>query len=248
MGKTYEIVPMVLGHITIDKSFMTYFMDCGTRIRLPIVSFYIKGADRNILVDTGCTASLLEKYNQGYARDDVQSFEEALGKQGLKPEDIDMVIQTHMHLDHNGNTQQCTNAEVILQEEELKFARSPHPLWASIFPEELLEGVNFKTVKGDTKIADGIELLFAPGHTPGTQSVAVETAKGKAVITGFCCIEENFNAPKEITDLYPTWVVFTPGFHCDALASYDSIMRIKKLADIVVPSHEPALETMERIP
>jgi len=211
----YEIIPLVLGYITIDKSGMTYFADCGTKISLPMVSFYIEGAEKNILVDTATPVWILEKYHQGDPNWDVQSFEEALGKHGLRPKDIDIVIQTHLHLDHCGYTRQCTNAEVIVQEDE---------------------------------IADGIKLLLTPGHSPGTQSVVVETAKGTAIITGFCCIRQNFEVPPEVMELYPSWLVYTPGFHTDALAAFDSVLRVKELADIVVPNHEPQLAEIEKIP
>jgi N-acyl homoserine lactone hydrolase len=248
MGKKYEIIPMPLCYNQIDKSFMTYFVDCGTPIRVPIFSFYIKGAEKNILVDTGCPAWILDKYLHPPSCSDIQSFEKALDKQDLKPGDIDMVIHTHLHLDHDGYTRQCTNAELIVQEDELKFAESPHPLWAAIYPKELTEGLNFQTVKGDNEIVDGIKVLFTPGHTPGTQSVAVATAKGTAIITGFCVIRENFEVAAEIQEIYPSWVVYTPGFHCDALAAFDSMVRVKELADILVPCHEPELEKTEKIP
>lgn len=244
----YEIIPLVLGYITIDKSGMTYFADCGTKISLPMVSFYIEGTEKNILVDTATPVWILEKYHQGDPNWDVQSFEEALGKHGLRPKDIDIVIQTHLHLDHCGYTRQCTNAEVIVQEDELKFAQAPHPLWAAIYPRELIEGLKLRPVKGDVEIADGIKLLLTPGHSPGTQSVVVETAKGTAIITGFCCIRQNFEVPPEVMELYPSWLVYTPGFHTDALAAFDSVLRVKELADIVVPNHEPQLAEIEKIP
>lgn len=244
----YEIMPMVLSYITIDKSGMTFFRDCGTRVRLPIVSFYIKGAKKNILVDTGVSATILEKYHQGDPVGDIQSFEGALAKQGLKPEDVDIVIETHLHLDHCGYTQKCVNAHVIVQEDELNFALNPHPLWASIYPKELYEGVNWEPIKGDLEIVQGVRALLTPGHSPGTQSVAVETNKGTAVITGFCCIRENFEVPREITELYPTWTVFAPGFHTDVLAAFDSVLRIQQMANLIVPNHEPELFQIKRIP
>lgn len=179
---------------------------------------------------------------------DIQSFEVALRKQGLRAEDIDIVIQTHLHLDHCGYTRKCVNAKVIVQEDELNFALNPHPLWASIYPRELYEGVNWEAVKGDTDIIDGVKALLTPGHSPGTQSVAIETAKGTAIVTGFCCIRENFEVPREVTELYPTWTVLAPGFHNDVLAAFDSVLRIQRMADLIVPDHEPELFKIEKIP
>jgi len=244
----YEIIPMVLSYITIDKSGMTFFKDCGTRIKLPIVSFYIKGARKNILIDTGVPAAILEKYHQGDPVGDIQSFEEVLSKQGLNPEDIDIVVQTHLHLDHCGYTQKCVNAKVLVQEEELKFALNPHPLWASIYPKELYEGLNWEPITGDFDIIDGVKAILTPGHSPGTQSVAIQTKKGTAVVTGFCCIRENFEVPREVTELYPTWTVLAPGFHNDVLAAFDSVVKIQQIADLIIPDHEPELFKIKRIP
>ena len=244
----YEIVPLVLADIEVEKSKMTYLANYGVKVNLPVVSFYIKGAAENILVDTGASAELMLQYEPNQAACDLQSFEEALGKQGLKPEDIDIVIQTHLHHDHIGHTAKCKNAKVIVQEEELRFALAPHPLFAAVYPIELLRGVRFYPVRGDTEIVSGIRTLLTPGHSPGTQSVAIETAQGTAIITGFCCIQENFEVTTETLELSPKWLVYTPGCHTDALAAFDNALKVKGLADILIPNHEPALKDRETIP
>lgn len=245
----YEIIPLVLGNIDVDKSYMAYFMHCGTPLTMPVVCFYIRGAPKKILVDTGCPAEIMAKH-WPLPSSDIQSFEEALGKQGLKPEDIDIVIQTHLHFDHTGNTLKCTKAKVVAQEDEIRFALAPHPLFAGIYGRDLIRGLNFQPVKGDAEIVEGIKVLFTPGHTPGSQSVAIDTAKGTAIITGFCSIAETFEVPAEITQIpaFNSWFVFTPGIHTDALAAFDNALKVKGLADILVPNHDPALRETERIP
>jgi glyoxylase-like metal-dependent hydrolase (beta-lactamase superfamily II) len=55
-------------------------------------------------------------------------FETALESVGITPEDVDLVIQTHLHNDHCENTYKCKNARVIVQRAEYEFARNPHPL------------------------------------------------------------------------------------------------------------------------
>lgn len=244
----YEIVPLVLADIDVEKSKMMYLTDCGMKITLPVVSFYIRGAPQNMLVDTGASAAFMLRYEPNQPVRDIQSFEEALGKQGLRPEDIDVVIQTHLHHDHIGNTAKCNNAKVILQESELSFALNPHPLFAGVYPQEVIRGLRFEPAKGDTEVAEGIRLISTPGHSPGTQSVAVETAQGTAIITGFCCIEETFNVSAESLKVSPDWLVYTPGCHTDALAAFDSTLKVKGLADILVPNHEPWLRDIEAIP
>jgi glyoxylase-like metal-dependent hydrolase (beta-lactamase superfamily II) len=245
--KKYRIVPLPIGTLEVDKSFMMYFTDPGVPITIPTISFFIEGGEKNVLVDTGASAEIMKKHWPGPVSD-VQSFEEALAKLSLKPEDIDIVIQTHLHFDHAGNITKCKNAKVIIQEEELRFALSPHPLFAPNYDLELMQGVNFHPVKGDTEIADGIKVMLTPGHSPGTQSVVVETTKGTAIIIGFCCIQQNFEIEPELKDMIPSWLVLTPGIHTDSLAAFDSALKIKGMADLLVPCHEPSLMQMNAIP
>lgn len=245
----YEIIPLVLGTIDVDKSYMMQFMHCGTPLTMPVVSFYIKGAPKKILVDTGAPAEVMKKH-WPLPSIDIQSFEEALGKQGLKPEDIDIIIQTHLHFDHVGYALKCTKAKVVAQEEEIKFALAPHPFMAGIYGRDLIRGLKFEPVKGDAEVVEGVKVLFTPGHTPGTQSVAVDTAKGTAIITGFCSVRETFEVPAEITQIpcFNAWFVYTPGIHTDALAAFDNALKIKGMADILVPNHEPGLRETKTIP
>ena len=83
------------------------------------------------------------------------------------------------------------NAEIYVQKNEYEFLRNPHPVDHRYYP-DILDGLNVIPVEGDVEIADGVQVVFSPGHTVGGQSVAVNTAKGKAVITGFCCNDKNF--------------------------------------------------------
>ena len=244
----YEIVPLVLSNIEVEKSKMTYLANFGVKMLLPTVSFYLKGGDKNIRVDTGASARTMLRYEPNQAANDVISFEEALAGQGLRPEDIDIIIHTHLHHDHIGNTALCPRARAIVQEAELNFALAPHPLFAAVYPLELLKGLRFQTVRGDAEIADGVRVLLTPGHSPGTQSVAVETAKGTAIITGFCCIGETFEVSEETAKLSPRWLVYCPGCHTDALAAFDNALRMKGLADILIPNHDPTLREVETIP
>ena len=248
MIREYKILPLILGNIELDKSAMLYFTHCGIKLKIPIVCFYIKGGDKHILVDAGAPAAISQKHCPTDPVTDIQSLEEALGKINLTPDDIDIVIQTHLHHDHVGNSTKCRRAKVIVQEDELRFALAPHPLVANLYGIDLLQGVNFCPIKGDTDIDDGIRVLLTPGHTPGSQSVCVRTSEGQAIITGFCSIGETFRVPPEIQEILPNWLVFTPGIHTDPLAAFDNALKVKGMADILIPNHSPELRQKQVIP
>jgi glyoxylase-like metal-dependent hydrolase (beta-lactamase superfamily II) len=239
----HVIYPILTARIATDQSTQTYFAGFGNEIIMPCVGWYIDADGVDILIDSGADEATINKYWHG--GEDVQTLEEALAKHDKRPADIDYVIQTHLHFDHCGNTHLCHNAKVIVQEEELKFAFATHPLFAAIYPNELYVGLNFQVINGEKELFPGIRVIPAPGHTPGTQAVALETEKGLAVITGFCCIKENFQVPDEMK---PLWPFFTPGIHTDALQAYWSALKITGMADILIPSHEMEFATMDKIP
>ena len=210
----------------------------------PSVVWFIEGGDKNIIVDTGITAEGVKRY-RSYRCDDIMSFKDALAKVGTSPEKIDIVIQTHLHYDHCWNTAQCINAKIIVQESELNYARSPHPVHSHSYDLGLIKDLQLVTVNGDTEIAEGITVLLTPGHTPGGQSVAIDTAKGKAIITGFCAIAENFNPPvsvKSRSSVLPGWLYY------DLFQWLDSAVKVQEMADIIIPDHDLEISRMDVIP
>lgn len=249
-----KIHPVTLARIQADKGIMTYLTYYGEKIWRPYIFWIIEGAGQNILVDTAIHANQYQGYHPGFGDlpfEPVSTFEQALSKFSLKPEDIDLVVQTHLHFDHCFNTSKCKNARVLVQEEELKFAKEPHPAFAVLYSQSLLEGLNFETIQGRKVISPGIEVIPVPGHSPGCQAVSVDTEAGRAVITGFCCIKENFFPAEDIQERvtpFAGYPVMIPGIHFDAIRAYESIVKIKEMADIVIPMHEPDLMNVETIP
>lgn len=248
---TYRIIPLVLAKYIGEKGWMTYFTDYGMPIVRPFVMWYIQGAEKNILVDTAIEAEDYKNYHPKLKNidvDSVMSFEEALESVNLTPDKVDIVIQTHLHFDHCYNTKKCTKAKVIVQEDELRFAKNPL-LFEGMYQKEVLKGLDFKIIKGDSKVFEGIDLLFVPGHCAGSQAVCVKIDKNKVVISGFCSIRENFY-PKEghFMAVAGGGTVILPGIMLDPVKAFKSILRIKEVADIILPLHEPEILEMKSIP
>lgn len=234
----YVIRPLVIGANETDQGIMTYLRGYGQRIWIPIYAFYLEGGDEKILVDTGLEQFMVpDEVGQKYGLD-ILEFEDALATVGLRPEEVDVILHTHLHNDHCENDYKCTNATVVVQQKEYEFFQDPHPIDHRYYP-DLLDDVKVELVDGDVHFRDGIDLIFSPGHTPGGQSIAVQTSAGRAIITGFCCNEKNFPA---------TGPAVASGVHIDVRDAYDSIQKIKELADIVIPTHDLAVGTKKRIP
>ncbi len=252
--RTYRIIPATLSCVPGEKGMMTYLSFYGEKIMRPYVFWIIEGADRNVIVDTAIHAAQYQGHHPCFRDLPIQhrlSFEEALARASMRPEDVDLVIQTHLHFDHCANTQRCPKAKVIVQAEELEFARNPHPVFAGMYSRALLENLDFVPLRGRQEILPGIEVIPAPGHTPGCQAVSINTAKGRAVITGFCCVKENFYPAEDVRARggpLSGSSVLIPGIHSDARQAYESMLKIKDMADILLPVHEPEIMEMDVIP
>ena len=251
---TYTINPLMLSKVVSEMGPMTYLAYPGQSIIRPYVMWYIRAGDKNVLVDTAIEAEDYRNYHPGFNKmpfESVQTFEQALAKVDCAPDDIDIIIQTHLHMDHIYNASKCKNAVIYVQEEELQFALHPHPIFETLYPREIIRNLNFNTIQGDKKILPGIAVMLVPGHTPGGQAVVVETTKGKAVISGFCSIMENFEPPEDVkTKISPfaSYPVIAPGIHTDLFKAYESVLKVKQIADIIIPLHDPNMASREQIP
>jgi len=230
---TYKIHPIVVGLNATDQGIMTYMRGYGQAIHIPIYVFYLEGGDRKILVDTGLEDFIIPEGLEDELGLKAEYFEDGLERLGVKPEDIDIIIHTHLHNDHCENDALCTKAKVYAQRGEIEFMQNPHPLDHRYDP-DYLEGMEVVALEGEAEIVPGVRVIPTPGHTPGGQSVIVDTAQtGKVLITGFCCNEKNFpNAGPAVC----------PGVHSDAFTAWDTVNRVKDMAqsgeiDLIVPCH-----------
>jgi len=245
----YRIIPLVLSKYVAEKGIMTFLTDYGQAIVRPFVMWYIEGHEKNILVDTGINAHDYKNYNPKFRDLDVESmmtFEEALDSINLTPDSIDVVIQTHLHFDHCYNTRKCKNARVVIQKDELDFANDPVP-FDGLYRKDLVEGLNLEVIQGDYTLFDGLDVILAPGHSAGGQAVCIRTRRGKVVISCLCGTRENFY-PQTPHPLAGGGAVILPGIMLDAVKAYQSMLRLKAMADFIVPLHDPEVLEMKAIP
>ena len=245
----YKIHPIVVGTKAFDKSMMTYQFGYGEPYTIPIYCWYLQGGDKKILVDTGEYSPLQSKERENAIGGKIYKFEEGLDRWGLKPEDIDIVIHTHLHNDHCENDDKCVNAIFYVHEKELERAHNPHPLDIRYMEDYILDVEKrgqIKKLTGDSEIVPGIRVIHTPAHTEGGLSVIIDTDQGKAVITGFCLIMENFNPPPRIRAM--EMEVIPPGTHVNVYEAYDIVLKVRDMAVILLPLHEPKFASVDTIP
>lgn len=245
---TYQIHPIVMGTKVFDKSMMTYQYGTGCPYTIPIYCWYLEGGDKKVLVDTGEMGPIRSEDRERAIGGRIYTFEEGLAKWGLKPEDIDVVIHTHLHNDHCENDFKCVNAKIYVHEKELETIHNPHPLdyrYNEEFILEVEENGQIEVITEDGEILPGIRVMHTPAHTEGGLSIFIDTPSGTAVITGFCIIMENFEPPKQIKAM--EMEVIPPGTHVNVYQAYDIVKQIKSMGDILLPLHEPAFASRETI-
>ena len=164
--------------------------DARNRITLSMNSLLIHAGGKRILVETGAGDKMNAKLRDIYGLDGP-FLDDGLRRYGVRPEDIDIVLDTHLHFDHcGGNTRvekdkivpAFPNARYIVQRGEFEHAMNPNERdRASYFPENYapLEAAGmFSLLDGDREIAPGVEVIRLPGHTADMQGVKL-TGGGK---------------------------------------------------------------------
>jgi len=209
--------------------FLTYLRNFGQNVEMFYGPFLLRNPDRNILVDTGCEA---RSYATGPMPpvEDVSSLQENLSKFSLSIKDIDAVIITHLHFDHAAFINLFNHCPIFLQKRELKAAIRPHPYFSGLYVSDFFKEARFELIDGDMELLPGVEVILVPGHSRGSQAVIFETNEGKAAVSGFCCIAENFNKNDPAI----------PGIHEDVEQAYESMRKLMGLADIIYPNHSAA--------
>ncbi|MEX0783889.1 MAG: N-acyl homoserine lactonase family protein [Dehalococcoidia bacterium] len=141
--------------------------------------FVIRHESGPILLDTGVGLGNGD-IDRWYQPKSVR-IENALAEAGLDVTDLLAVVNSHLHFEHSGQNQAAGSCPVYVQLAELAAADAPNFTireWVR-FP-----GANYVELDGDYDLVPGVRLLSTPGHTPGHQSVVVETDEGLIVIAG----------------------------------------------------------------
>jgi N-acyl homoserine lactone hydrolase len=174
------------GFFTLDKSFLVFGKYQGTKYRASLKPLLVRTEKENIIVDTG-VGDLPRKY-QGFhdvIRQKNEELRYSLKNAGLDPEDITLVVNTHLHFDHCGNNKLFTRAKFLVQTDEVRYAYFPDKFMKVSYLRDFfdVEG-DFLPVKGKYIVENGFELLPTPGHTIGHQSVVTSWKEKNFVYTG----------------------------------------------------------------
>ena len=180
--------------------------DDRNRIQLGMRCLLIEHPSGLILIDTGAGNKEAQKFKDIYGienegADGRTALEDGLREIGARPDDVGIVINTHLHFDHaGGNTYtdetgairpSFPNARYIIRRGEYDFATHPNERTAASYfernfmPVVALGRVEF--VSRAREIVKGIRVVPTPGHTPFHQSVLIESGGERAFFLGDMC-------------------------------------------------------------
>jgi len=219
--------------------------DSRNRIRLAMRPLVVRGA-RTMIIDAGLGDKQNEKFRDIYGVDRATSLDHALAEAGITPDDIDIVLATHLHFDHAGGftmrdasgriRPRFPRAQYVVRRGEWEDATHPHErnrasyLLDNYVP--LAEAGVLQLVDDDQTIMPGVKVLRTGGHTQHHQMVVIESAGKTAAF---------------VADLIPTtahlgeaWIMGFDLYPIDTLAAKKAFLKDAVDREILVFfEHDP---------
>jgi glyoxylase-like metal-dependent hydrolase (beta-lactamase superfamily II) len=203
-GVLFGVVPRVLWQ-------RVHGPDELNRLPLSLNSLLLRSAGRTILIETGFGTKLSQRQADNFALQRDTGLTDNLARLGVAPEDVDVIVNTHLHSDHCGGNTRVVNGELLptfpraeywVQRAEWEDALAPNDRTrATYFAENLLplqERECVKLLDGVTAVTPEVTCEPAPGHTPGHQVVWVRS-QGRAAV----CIGDMAQFPVQLER--PVW-------------------------------------------
>ena len=239
-GAMFGVVPRPMW----EKKFPA---DSRNRIQMGMNSLLIRAAGKTILVETGAGEKWDARHADMFGFDPPPRLLDRLALRGVRPEDIDIVINTHLHFDHcGGNTRRegdrvvptFPNAVYMVQRGEFEHGKTPNERdRASYLSQNLMplqESGQWEFLEGDREIVPGVEVVRAPGHNADMQCVILRGGGKSALFFA--------DLVPTVAHLPPAWIM---GFDLYPMLTLENkkkwighVVREKWLALFV---HDPAV-------
>jgi len=215
-----------------DYSNMVFATNIGKKLDVPSYIFCITGDHAPVVVDASFRPEACQVWPSQWCGDPRQGVVEGLARIGVRPDDVGIVVLTHLHYDHCGQVDLFRGAKLAVQRRELAHAAAPYynlfyyrPDIAR-FVDDLFDKIWL--LDGDTEILPGIQAFFTGGHTVGHQGLFVQTAAGRVAMAG------------DIINFYDNLETRTPNL-TDVIEVVQATERIRRESDLILASHDFAV-------
>lgn len=190
---TIELAVFRTGAVRLARSSFAPWLAAPERdefVECPVWSALLRTPEGVIVFDTGLHPVHVERPEATFGPNPgmqiTMTAEDAivtrLAGLGVKPDDVAVVVNSHLHFDHAGNNRAFPSATFIVQGEHLAYAKG-RPNFPAIYWDD--PALRYMPASGRARVAAGIEVVPTPGHAPGHQSLVVDLAEtGRVVLCG----------------------------------------------------------------
>ena len=187
-GSMFGVVPRTLWSRLISP-------DSDNCIPLQTNCLLLERDGTKVLIETGNGSKWSDKENRIFGLEN-RSIINALDEVGIKAEQIDLIILTHLHFDHAGGLTHLNenaapeltfpSAEIVVQHREWQDAiANRSTMTATYLPSHLEPAApHMRCIEGRTDILEGIQAIPTPGHTWGHQSILIDDLEGPLCFLG----------------------------------------------------------------
>ncbi len=168
-------------------------------IRAACVGAVVRHRGRVIVCETGMGTKLGEKQARQFRAWEPDGLLRSLGRLGVRPDEVDLVVTTHLHWDHAGGLTRrgrdgrrdrveltFPRARHVVQRAEWEFAQHPDPRSrAGYIDDDLLpvaEAGLLEVVEGEAEVVPGLVVRQTGGHTPGHQLIVLRASDDLACV------------------------------------------------------------------
>ena len=241
MGTKWAVTALILGHHLIKKKIFFPGCDESEEFWVPVTAAALSDGVHCIVVDTGHhdTNWVCRHMSPATCTPQEHLLTALRSELGWAPEDVDIVINTHLHFNHCGNNSKFPNARFVTHRREWAAACQPpagqeNLYLPSLYGPEAVAPERWQFVDRDTQFLDGLRLIETPGHSAGHISVLVETEEGVLCVAGdMCCTLRNLQEGIVGSSAY------SPE---QTTASYE---KVRHLAQRVLPGHDSCIRPFQ---
>jgi glyoxylase-like metal-dependent hydrolase (beta-lactamase superfamily II) len=232
------------GRLRMRKSIYLPDADRSETIELPVSSILLRDARGNVLFDTGCHPSVVQDAAGrwgGLAKFIVpimgpdDNVIAGLAALGLEPDDIDVVVCSHLHPDHCGCNVFFTKATVMVHARELEAARAANAAIMGYVAADWDHPIRTEPVTGERDLYDDgrVVVIPLPGHTPGMLAALVALER-----TGPVLLASDTVSVRATLD---TGILPKNTWNANALTrSLDEVRRIEASGAMIICGHDAA--------
>lgn len=180
------------------------WLDHAGNVEFPFSCFLVRSGDQTVLIDTGLGPVDMFGFKGGDLLGEM-------AKAGVRPEDVDTVFVTHLHIDHCGTVAvvEGESAHPTFPNATYRWSSEEHNYWTTSLDSAFLAPAQkdymrgmFAGVEGHVKTADdgesiarGVNVIATPGHTPGHSGIILSSGAERAFVLG-----DAISCPAQLTE------------------------------------------------